>query len=234
MAKVERLERIKGLGTPLRCYAPFDEQSDSLKKAGAKYPYIMSIKEIVNMRRKGGPLESTRTCSAPVQAKDSPNIIAMVSPLIEDLDLAKQEVQAHRYRNYFVTEDKTIYDKLYSQAEEDKTKKPEERRAIILPEKGNYLIKPDTEEAKFILGKVQRPYFDEFVKTRGLEGITFYPINEDFVNAQNGTTINYLWFRLPDDDSGLDGYWVLNYDYGAFGVLKETSKDGSQKSYSKN
>ena len=201
MVKVEKLGNIEGLGNIVSCYAPFDEQLKLLEKAGARFPYVMSVEQMACMRLNGGPLDPARTCLAPVQAKNSPVILAMVSPLIENPDMAEQVVHSYRNRNYFVTKNKNIYDKLYAKAEEDRTKEPEKRRAIILPEKGNYLIEPDSEEAESIFRKVQKDYFTKFAK----KGVTFYPIREDFVNEQNGTVINYLWFWGPDDDSGLGG-----------------------------
>ena len=225
MAQIENLGKVKGLGEIKVCSASFDKQIISLKNAGAKFPYIISARDTAYMRLNDGLKDGTRTCHAPIYAKDSPIILAMVSPLISNLKMAKKAVEANRNNEYFATKDTEIYDKYAKIAETDKNKEPEKRKAIFLPEKEKFTIEKNSEAARTLFQDVRAQYFDEFVSN----GINFYPINEEIVNKQKGTTINYLWFWHPDDGSGLVGYGrVLSLVSGAFGVLKETSEAGSR------
>ena len=73
------------------------------------------------------------------------------------------------------------------------------------------------------MGERQAEYFKRFARN----GIKFCPIDADFVNSQNGTTINYLWFRGADFVSGLGGYdRNLDGDGRAFWVIEKTSEAG--------
>lgn len=220
MTQIQVLETIKGLGKIVRCYAPFDEQIRALKrKAGAKPPYLMHTRDIAFMRLNGGSTDETRTCLAPIHAKNSPIILAMTSSLIRNLKMAEQAVQAHKDGEYFFTETTEIYDKYAEQAEKDKNRNPKNRRAIILPEKEKFLIQPNTELAQILLGESQEQYFDRFAQN----GINFFPISSEVVDNQKGTLINHVWFRGTDFDSDLSGdNWFLYNDSGAFGVLKSS------------
>ena len=217
---------IKGLGKVGIVYNSFDKQLKEFKEAGAKFPYVMDVRNMAYMRLNKGPKEGARTCHAPIYAKDSPIIIARFSPLIKDFKMAEQAVEANRNNQYFTTNDTEIYDKYAKIAEKDKSKEPEERMALMLPSKENYLIKPNSEEAQALFKDTGKEYFKTFCKN----GINFYPVDKDFVNRQKGSLVGYLWFRHPGDVSDLDGNGRdLLSDYRAFGVLSETSEAGSKK-----
>jgi len=227
MAGLKVIQEIEGLGKIVVSSESLDEQIQELKNAGVEFPHLISVRDASYMRIYNGPRDGTRTCHAPIHAKGSPIILAMISPLIGDSRIAKQAVETHRNNNYFVTQDTEVYDKYAKIAEADKSKEPEERRAIVLPEKRDYIIKPDTEEARALFRDTQKEYLKMFAPN----GVAFRPTNAEFVDGQDGTTISYLWFRNPGVGSELDSsYWYfLYYNYGAFGVLKETSEAGSRK-----
>src|SRR3989344_5685689 len=190
---------IKGLGKVGIEYALFDIQLNKFKEAGTKFPYVMDVRNIAYMRLNEGPKDEARTCHAPIYAKDSPIIIAKVSPLIKDFKMAEQAVKSNRNNQYFTTNDTEIYNKYAKIAEKDKSKDPEKRRALILPSKEIYLIKPDSEEAQALFKDTRKEYFETFCKN----GINFYPVNKDFVNNQKGSLVEYLWFGYPDIGSDL-------------------------------
>ncbi|UZE93545.1 MAG: hypothetical protein IB618_02085 [Candidatus Pacearchaeota archaeon] len=226
MAKVKHIGKVKGLGEIIRVYAPFDEQLKTLKKAGAKYP--ISVRDCAYMRINGGSTDSTRTCHAPIYAKKSPIILAMISPLVEDLKMAEKAVQANRNGYYFVTKDLGIYDMYSKFAEEDKNKEPEKRRAVFLPERSRFSIKKGSETAETLFQDVETQYFDKFAQNK----ITFYPINSPYVDKQKGTVINYLWFGGPGGGSDLGGIGRGLLDDGVlrvFGVLGETGEASSRQ-----
>src|SRR3989344_1626267 len=219
-------QEVKGLGKVGIVYNSFDKQLKEFKEAGAKFPYVMDVRNMAYMRLNKGLIDGARTCHAPIYAKDSPIIIARVSPLIKDFKMAEQAVKANRNRNYFVTENTEVYDKYAEIAEKDKSKDPEKRMALILPSKKRYIISPNSEEAQALFKDTEKEYFETFCKN----GINFYPVDKDFVNKQKGSLVEYLWFGHPNSDSGLDdgsrGLWG---DGLAFGVLSETSEAGSKK-----
>ena len=70
MAQVKSLGKIEGLGELVVCNAPFDKQLASLKESGVRYP--ITIRDTAYARLHNGPLDGTRTCHAPLYAKDSP------------------------------------------------------------------------------------------------------------------------------------------------------------------
>ena len=219
-------QEIKGLGKVGIVYNSFDKQLKEFKKAGAKFPYVMDIRNMAYMRLNKGLIDGARTCHAPIYAKDSPIIIARVSPLIKDFKMAEQAVKANKNNQYFVTENTEVYDKYAEIAEKDKSKDPEKRSAFILPSKEKYIISPNSEEAQALFKDTGKEYFETFCE----KGIKFYPVSKDFVNNQKGSLVEYLWFRHPDFDSGLDGDdGDLSNDVSAFGVLSETSEAGSKK-----
>ena len=119
MVKVENLGYIKGV-TPKgcylgRCYAPFDEQLNLLKNSGAEFPYLFSLNQAINLRLESIYTEGMRTCHANLQLKGEDDIvIARISPLIKNPEMAKQAVQAHINGNCFFTEDSQMYADFHS------------------------------------------------------------------------------------------------------------------------
>ena len=219
-------QEVKGLGNVGIVYNSFDKQLKEFKEAGAKFPYVMGVRNIAYMRLNKGPKDGARTCHAPIYAKDSPIILARVSPLIKDFKMAEQAVKANRNGKYFVTKDTEVYDIYAKIAEKDKSKNPSERRALILSSKEIYLIKPNSEEAQALFKDTRKEYFETFCKN----GINFYPLDKNFINKQKGSLVEYLWFRHPGGGSGLVGdSRGLDDDCRAFGVLPETSEAGSKK-----
>ena len=223
--KMDTIE-IKGLGKVGIVYNSFDKQLKALDKAGAKFPYVMDVRNIAYMRLNKGSKNGARTRHAPIYAKDSPIILARVSPLIKDFKMAEQAVKANRNGKYFVAKDTEVYDIYAKIAEKDKSKNPSERRALILSSKEIYLIKPNSEEAQALFKDTRKEYFETFCKN----GINFYPVSKDFVNSKKGSLVEYLWFERPDYVSVLFGNCRDLYDdIRAFGVLSETSEAGSKK-----
>ncbi len=224
MAKLD-IQDIKGLGKVGKGYSNFLDQIKILREAGAKYP--ISVRDASYMRLHGGSKDGTRTCHAPIHAKKSLVILAMISPLVRKLGMAKQAVEAHRNGDYFVTPDTKIYDKYAEIAEKDKNKAPKKRRAIFLPSKQNFTIQKGDETAQSFFKDTMNEYFDRFARSWG---INFYLINKKFVDNQKGTIINYLWLGGAYDGSVLVGNGrVLNNGTGTFGVLEKTSEAGLQK-----
>ena len=200
MSTPEKIEHVKGLGDVYRSYAPFNQQIRNLNEIGIKAP--VSVRGASYERLHGDNIEGTRTCHAPVCAKDSPTIIVRMSPLIKDLEMAEQAVSAHKNSQYPVFDkDNSIYHKYEEIAIADKDKNPEKRRAIILPERNDYGIHRDSEEAGFFWQGTRKPYFERFVSG---DTVPCWQISTDKIDSANGTIINYVWFNRPDYESNLN------------------------------
>lgn len=224
MAKAKLLEQVKGLGDVYLVRASFDEQLSSLNEMGIKYP--ISVRDASYLRLHGQDTSGIRTCHAPILAKNSPVIIARISPLVEDIEMARQAVDAHRKGEY-PSFSADVYSQWNDIAEKDKSKKPENRRAIILTERRDYRIHRDSDEARFFWRDTREKYFARFVSG---DSIPSWQVNPEMIDSQAGTIVNYTWFSSPEDESDLafrGGY--LYSDDWAFGVLKKPAKAGSQK-----
>ena len=220
--ETKNLGYIEGLGEIYRIYAPFDKQLKAFRELEIKAP--VSVRDASLIRINGKSTEGTRTCHAPVYLKDSPTIIARISPLVKNLEMAKKAVDFHRKINYPVF-DTSIYAQWEKIAKQDKGKKPEKRRAIVLPERNDFEIHRDSEEAGFFWQDKRGEYFKRFVPS---DKVKVYQIDLKDVDSSNGTIINYVWFGSPGGGSGLLlGGRVLGGD-GAFGVLEKTPQ-GTQK-----
>ncbi len=224
MTEAKLIENVEGLGDIYLIEKPFDKQLDVFNKIGIKYP--TSVRDTSYLRLKGNCRLGTRTCHAPIYAKDSRVIIARVSPLVTNLEMAEKAVQAHRNNNYSVF-DKSIYGKWEKIAQNDKTKKPENRNAIFLSERNDYKIHEDSDEARFLFQDTRKDYFNKFVLRDSIQSCQ---INPETVDSQDGTIVNYLWFGGPGGSSYLDFRdRDLYFHLRAFGVLKKASEAGSKK-----
>ena len=200
MTKTEFVEHLKGLGDVYISYAPFTKQIEDFNNKGIK---IVSVRDASYIRLHGNNRDYTRTCHAPVCTKDSPTIVARISPLIENLEMAGQAVDVHRNNPYCVFDnEKHIYAQFEKIAEEDKNKSPEERRAIILPEREDYRIHRDSDEAMFFWQGTRKDYFNKFV-SGDTDTVPCRQISIDDVDSANGTIINYIGFSSPVVESGL-------------------------------
>ena len=231
---IRELKEIRELGKVISCRDSFAEQLRYLKNAGAKFPYIMDVRSMAYMRIYNGSKDGAKTCHATIYAKNSPIILAMVSPLIEDFNIAEQTIEADRENRYFVTKDMEVYDKYAKIAKEDANKEPDKRRALILPQRQKFLIKPDSEEAKALFKDVREIYFRKFCPPDKVvfypDGINFLPTGKDFVDNQKGSIVGYLWFWCPEYDSSLDSEGIyLGSDNQVFGMLPKTSEAASQR-----
>lgn len=226
MTKTENLGYVKGLGQVYRSYANFAQQLKAFNSIGIKAP--VSVREASYIRLHSDNAEGTRTCHAPICAKDSPTIVARMSPLIKDLEMAETAVNAHRNGQYPVFDnDKSIYAKYEKTAVADKNKSPEKRRAIVLPERGDYRIHKDSDEAMFFWQGVRKDYFNKFVSG---DSVPCLQISTENIDSANGTIINYVWFSRPLDESGLL-FWGrdLGSSSGALGVFRKSAEGTSQK-----
>ncbi|MFQ5531833.1 MAG: hypothetical protein ACE5ES_04420 [Candidatus Nanoarchaeia archaeon] len=234
MAEARLLEEVKGLGKLYGTKAQFYEQLRALdwvrKEAGTGPIYPISVRDASYARLNGKTQEvryGTRTCHAPVLARDSPVVVARISPLVTDLDMAHQAVQAHFDSKYPVF-DRAVYDKWHEIAEKDKGKKPEKRRAIVLPERGNFRVNKGSEDAEFFWQDTMQDYFNRFVSGGSVKA---YQVSQDEVDSlpEDKSIVNYLWFYRPDYVSDLDFRgWDLYDDDWTLGVLKKTSEAGSR------
>jgi len=227
MNKARFVECVKGLGKLYVVYGSFDNQVPALRAAGINSPE--SVRDASYVRLRGKTQNYTRTCHAPVCAKDSPVIIARISPALSKQGMLKAMVEAHRANQYPVLDsDKSIYREWEAIANQDKRLNPAKRRAIILPQRGEYRIHRDSDEAKFFWQDMRKPYFKE--KVNG-DSVPAWQIPVNAVDSANGTIVNYIGFGRSGNGSCL--VFRLRYldcsDGEAFGVLRGSAEGALQK-----
>lgn len=219
MAKAKFVEHVEGLGALYVVYAPFDKQVSALKEAGIESPE--SVRDASWVRLHSKFQAYVRTCHAPICAKDSPVIIARVSPAIGKPEMLETIVRAHRKFHYPVFDnDKSIYAQWEKIAKQDAGKKiPEERRAIILPQRGDYRMHRDSDEAKFLWQDTREAYFKEKIRE---DNVVVWQIPTNAIDSQDGTIVNYVSFDRPERGSalGFRGRYLNYVNSRAFGVLK--------------
>lgn len=219
MVEAKYIETIKRLGKVYVSEASFDKQLGALREIGIKYP--ISVRDASYARLYGENEISklyTRTCHAPICAKDSPTIIARISPLISNSEMASKAVEAHRNNQYPVFDNNfSIYGKWEKIAKKDKNKKPENMSAIILDDRNDYRIDKDSREARFFWKDTREDYFKNKVSE---SSVLIWQISVNSIDSAKGTIINYIGFNWSENESYLNfGDWNLNDDYGTLGVL---------------
>ena len=142
-------------------------------------------------------------------------MLVLDSPL-QNIELAKQAVQANKSGNYFQSEDNELFKKYLNQAEKDLKKAPEKRKVLILPSDENFDISR-TQNFDFARGlfKDQAELYLKFLEDSEykLNSIRFYPVSEETRNKSENPIITELWLcgLACDGWSVLSGYyWDLS------------------------
>ena len=195
--KLRPINLIEGFGELYRTSALFDQQVSDFKETGIRYP--ISVRDTAFLRLNSEYSQGTRTCHANVLMKDSPGILVRVSPLVstKNKKMLEQAVEAHKNYNYPVF-NKSVYEHYHQIAEQDKTKKPEQMRAMFFYQQENHQITKEANESRFLFKDQREGYFNE--KTNG--EINVWQVNQDEVNS-DGTIVNFLWFHWVEDGSYL-------------------------------
>lgn len=230
---ISYIGNIKGFGNVFGTYAPFPEQIFPQKIQALNAVRInapVSIRDASYIRLHGEHKRSTNTCHAAIYVKDSPSIIARMSPLFGNLEMAQQAYKAHCYNKYPVFgNDKSIYAQWEKIAQEDKRKKPEERRAIVFTKREDFKIHRDSDEARFFWQDTRKDYFKEYVLEDKVSCLQI-PV-EDVDSVRNGTIVKYITFGGSSKGFAQSSAIISNRifeDNWAIGVLDE-SKKASEK-----
>ncbi len=219
MVRARLLETVKGLGDVYVAYTSFNKQLSALRRIGIQYP--ISVRDDSYLRLHGISEDAqtgTRTCHAPIYVKDSPTIVARVSPAFEDEKMAKAMVAAHRNNQYLTLPGKEVYNHWEKIVEEDKKKNPKNRRAMFLSQRVDYCINQDADESVFFWQDQRKCYFKEKVPPIG--SVNIWQIAQNTVDTQEGTIVNYTWFSSVEYGSALNfRLQDLDCDNTALGVL---------------
>ena len=140
-------------GTVYRVVAPLDKQLDSFRKLGIVT--LVTPEQVAQIRLANISNDWSRTNVAPIARKGARTILAKDSPLMNPW-LARAAVMAHRNGEYL--EMQGAYDVAESIAKEDNGLEPEDRRAIIVPQDGDFQLSPEMELSRFSLGKHTQEY----------------------------------------------------------------------------
>ncbi len=221
--KAQEVKEVEGLGTVYKADAPLDEQLQAFRKVGITT--LATPEEVAQIRLAGISDSWSRTNVAPIAIKGGKTILYRNSPLMNTL-MATLAVNAHRKGQYLVL-DKEVYEVAEAFAKAETEIAPEDRTAMFVSQDGDFGLKTDMDEARFLLGKHNQGYFERFVKG-GKDGqIQFYNLTGNF---KDRATVNYLWFYLPQNGSSLycRDRGLCSGGVYAFGVLR-TGEASAQK-----
>lgn len=210
---------VTDLGDIYQLAAPLPEQIDAFKRAGCQAPYFPDVAEKAQIRLARIFQNCTRTSIAPVAVKGERTILTR-EPLLMSPTMARLAVNAHRDERYL--EIPGIYDVVRQIAEQEFGKEPEDRTALILSQEGEFEIRSDSDEAKFLFRRQRELYFGEFVPS----GII--PLVDLKTDSKAGV-VNYLaFYYLTQGRSGLIcRVRNLDHDLNAFGVRRVSSGEAS-------
>ena len=150
------------------------------------------------------------------------------SPLV-NVRLAGLAVKANRAGNYF-SDSEQVYERFANQAEEDKSKDPEKRRAVVLPDNKPFQVssKVNVDVFRHIFGKAGEDYL-QFI---GKDSITVHPVDVHNVDAQDETILTQEWLGELGNGSYVDG---LDRNLNLRGTVRGVQRTGvasSQKNAS--
>ena len=224
--EAQKVGEVKGLGDIYRVDAPLDKQLQSFEKVGIRT--LATPEQVAQIRLAGISDSWSRTNVAPIAIKGGKTILFKNSPLMNPL-MAVSAVNAHR-NNEYSTLGREVYDSAEAIAKSETGIEPEDRSAIILSQDGDFAIKTDSDEARFLLGKHDQKYFGKFVRDGEKGQIQLYNLAS---SSKDKAIVNYLWFGGPLGGSvlGCRG-GDLDGDDRAFGVLNSAEGSAQKNGYS--
>ncbi len=206
--EVEKIGSVEGLGDIYESQPlPADKQLVAFIEKGINR--YASPGEVTRTRIASISTKSSRTSMAPIAVRGANTILYRFSPLMNPL-MIQRAVNLHRKGEYLAIPG--AYEEAEAIARQEEGLEPEDRTAIILPQKGDFPLTPETEATRFILERPAKQYFEIF-------GHTKIPLL-DLSTDSEVPIINYLWFGRPEGGSFVSlRYRGLYGDDVAFGVL---------------
>ena len=224
--EAQKVGEVKELGEIYRVDAPLDKQLQAFEKLGIRT--LITPEQVAQIRLAGISDVYSRTNVAPIAIKGGKTILFKNSPLMTPL-MAVSAVNAHRNGEY-LSLGKEVYDVAQEIAKSEIGIEPEDRSAIALSQDGDFSLKVDSDETRFLLGKNGQKYFGKFVKDGEKGQIQLYNL---VGNDKNKAIVNYLWFCNPQNGSDLGcGGRLLDDGVGAFGVLNSAEGSAQKNGYS--
>lgn len=233
--EARRIGFVKGLGDIYQVVAPLYAQLRAFADKGIHT--LVSPDEIVKIRLDGifedsgarVPTEVsddfTRTSVMPVALKGELTILckhaAKIPSLLMNPTTAAVAVAYHKRGKYF-SMPKEFYGAARDIAKTEENLELEDRTALIVSQSGDFNLMPEIDEARFILGRRAKEYFEA---KKHLQ----IPLYNLFAPSKD-TVINYLWFGAPRGGSRLGCRSEdLNYNGKAFGVLRDSVEGSARK-----
>ncbi len=207
--KHKNIGTVKGLGDIYQVSGPLDQQLLAFADEGIHT--LAAPDEVAQIRLAGVSKNYSRTSMAPIVLKSEKTILVRDSILMNLLMAAA--VRAHASKKYFET-DRKFYETAEAIAKSQESMAPEDRRALIVSKRGDFILTPEMPESRFILRKQTKPYFDKLTNgTMEFYNILGYPDSQVILNC--------MWFGSPRSYSSLDCRRKgLDSDGRAFGVLR--------------
>ena len=221
--EAQKIGTVEGLGDIYRVVAPLDKQLHAF--ADKCIHTLAAPDEVAQIHLAGVSNISSRTSMASIALKGGKTILVRDSILMNP-STAYYAVRAHATGRYLGI-GREVYEAAEALAERQESMAPEDRSALIISQRGNFILTPEMPESRFILRKQTEPYFDKF--TNGT--IKFKNLSGD---SDSQAIINYMRFRNPHlvyvgFSRLICSYWGLEEFGSAFGVRSVTGKARTRK-----
>jgi hypothetical protein len=109
-------------------------------------------------------------------------------------------------------------------AEQDTSRDPKDRRAMLLPSDQEFLVSPTQNPEFFAFLGLNQDYLG-FIKK---DSLTFFPISQKILASYKGTVPTQLWFGgLDGEKSNLIGYCSLLYYDGRIRGVRQVGTEGA-------
>ena len=149
----------------------------------------------------------------------NPTLVVRESPLLEKLHSQKATETNYIRGDYFMETGE-----FKEKAIEDRSKRAEERRVLLLRDRNNFEIPTDEfskDELANWLFQDQTKAYGEFLRDARIENFPVQILNPVYVNKQEGSFIRQVWVPTLSEGIELGGYGrSLNYGARVHGVEK--------------
>ncbi len=212
-----KIGTVKDLGDIYQVTAPLDKQLRAFADKGIHT--LAAPDEVAQIHLAGVSEDSSRTRMTSIVLRGEKTILVRDSISMNPL-MASAAVRDHASGRCFETS-RDVYEEAEALAKRQESIDPEDRSALIVSQRGGFVLTPKMPESQFILRKQTEPYFDKFTNgTMKLDNLFRY--------SDRKAIINYMWFKR---NCSLDCIWLgLDKDRPAYGVLR--TAEGSAKNTS--
>ena len=216
---------ISGLGNVYRIEVPFDKAVESLESVKAS---VISARDLAYARITEGTQSSLSKYGSYIQEGDiyipSQGIFLVRNPLLLQLELAEEAVQAHNNKEYLISE---------AIADEYKEKASDSPEAEVFCLRNLERIQTNRfgeDKRTLWLFQDKAQEYGEFLKEYKITEMPLWFDSQEHINNQESPYANQLWLHDLGSRSDLNGDdWSLSHDDRVRGVFKNLGEAQTQK-----